>query len=306
MKKVFFTLYPLLALFAIEEPKVEWKPPTLPPVQEFNSYLQQALSEHNWWASLDYANIIFSYYPSSPFAEEAPFIMGESYFKLNELELANDCFTYYLTDSVSPKHFEEAIYYKFTIAERFRRGEKKPLFGSHKMPKILPAKEDALKIYDEVIATLPHSEIAAQSLLGKAKIQIWLEDFKPSLETLDLLIRRFPKHDLAVEAYLEKNHVYLLQCQLESPDPDLLDLAEVNLRKFRLAFPREPRLAGAREAIVKMQEVFAKNLLEIGAFFEKTKKIPASIIYYSRVIAKYPNTEAARLAREKLDDLPSA
>lgn len=303
VRKLFlFSLLSALPLMALEEEELKWED-NAPSAQEFNSYLQEALASQNWWAVIDYADILSYNFPASPFAQDASFIIGEAYFKLGQLELANEYFTTYLNHSSAPRRLEEAISYKFTIAEQFRGGAKKPLFGSHKMPKIVPAQEDAIKIYDEVITTLPHSEIAVQSLMGKAKLQAELSDFKPSLETLDQLIRRFPKHELAAAAHLEKILVYLQQCQGKDLDPDLLDLAEVNLRKFRLAFPREPRLADAEGAIAKMQEIFAKNLLDTGKFFEKTKKIPASIIYYNKVVAKYPQTEAAGDAKARLERL---
>jgi outer membrane assembly lipoprotein YfiO len=306
MKKLLLlSLAATLPLLALEEEDLTWEE-TGPTAQEYNTYLQQSIQEQNWWAVIDYADIISYNFPTSPFAQDAAFLMGEAYFKLGQLELANECLTAYLNRTTSPRRFEEAIQYKFNIAEQYKSGSKKPLFGSHKMPKIVPAKEDAMKIYDEVITTLPHSEFAAKSLMGKAKIQSEFEDFKPSLETLDLLIRRFPKHDLAAAAYLEKIQVYLMQCQGQNLDPDLLDLADVNLRKFRLAFPREPRIAEAEKSIAEMQEIFAANLLDTGRFFEKTKKFPASIIYYNKVIAKYPNTEAAADARQRLEGLQAA
>ena len=55
-----------------------------------------------------------------------------------------------------------------------------------------------------------------------------------------------------------------------------------------------------------MKEIFAQNLFDTGRFFEKTKKVPASIIYYNKVIAKYPETEAAIAARLKLESLQAA
>lgn len=303
MKK--FLLTPLLiatSLLGLEEDELTWDD-LAPSVQEYNSCLQEALAKEDWWAVIDYADIISYNFPMSPFAEEVPFIIGEAYFKMGELELANNYFTAYLNNSVSPRRFEDAIEFKFSIAEQFRNGVKKPLFGSHKMPKILPAKEEALAIYDEVITTLPHSELSAQSLLGKAKIQVEFEDYKPAIETLDLLIRRFPKHDFAAEAYLEKGKVYLLQCEGNNPDPDLLDLARVTFRRFKLAFPREERLGEAQKIIEEMENRFADSLLEIGKFFEKTKKIPASLIYYKKIISKYPDTKAAQHALEKLEYL---
>jgi outer membrane protein assembly factor BamD (BamD/ComL family) len=289
------------SVFALEEKDLIWN--NGPSVQEYNSALQQAITSENWWAVVDYATIISYNFPTSPFAQEASYVMGEAYFKLNQLEYANECFTAYLNHVTSPKHFEEAIEYKFNIAQQFANGVKKRLFGSGKLPAWVPAEEDSIPIFDEVIAALPHSEFAAKSLLAKARVQGTIEDFKPAIETLDLLIRRFPKHDLAAESYLEKNKVYLLQCQAQTLDPDLLDMAEMNIKKFRLSFPREPRIAEAEKIQGEMEEIFAQSLLETGKFFERTKKIPASILYYKKVVSKYPNTQAAGESRGKLETL---
>jgi outer membrane protein assembly factor BamD (BamD/ComL family) len=306
MKKYIFSAIACLStLTALEEHELVWEN-TGPSVQEYNSALQQAHSAGEWWSVIDYANIISYNFPTTPFAQEASYLMGEAYFKLNQLEMSNECFTAYLNHISSPKHFEQAIEYKFNIAEQFAHGAKKRLFSSIKMPAWVPAKEDSIQIYDEVIAALPHSDMAVKSLINKARVQSYFEDFKPAIETLDLLIRRFPKHDLAAEAYLEKGKVYLLQCQAQNLDPDILDLAEVNLRKFRLAFPRESRLAESEKLLADMQEIFASNLFETGNFFERTKKIPASIIYYNKVVASFPRTDAAAASREKLEILQSS
>ena len=307
MKKILIGSFCLIfSLSALEEEDLHWDESSS--VLEYNASLQEAMQNQDWWGVIDYAEVISYHFPKSPFAEDAAYLIGEAYYKLGQLELANERFTEYLNRIASPKHFEETIHYKFQIAEQFRHGARKPLFGSHKMPKIVPAQEDALVIYDDVIAAMPHDEIAAKSLLGKAQIQAMFEDYKPSLETLDLLIRKFPKHDLAAQGFLEKSHAYLLQCKGRSLDPALLDLAEVNLRKFRLAFPREGRIQEAEKEFAQIQENFAEHLMEVGRFFEKTGKTPAAILYYSQVIAQYPTTDAAFIAKGKLGALqpPSA
>lgn len=298
----FYSLLFVASLSALEEQELIWED-SGPSVIEFNGYLQEAIQEGDWWAAIDYAEIISYHFPQSPFAQETAFLIGEAYFHLGQLGLANERFTSYLSHSASPKYFEKAIHYKFDIAEAFRNGVKKPLFDSHKLPKIVSGEDDALQIYDEVIAALPHDEIAAKAMLGKAEIQLRFEDYKPSLETLDLLIRRFPKHDLAAQGFVEKSHAYLMQCREKSLDPALLDLAEVNLRKFKLAFPRETRILETEKDLAEMQEIFAEHLMETGRFFQKTKKIPASMIYYSKVLSKYPDTKAAIEAKERLEGL---
>lgn len=301
MRKYILLLLAAFPLLALEEEELIWDSEAGAPT-EFNSYLQEAIFAQDWWAVIDYADILSYHFPTSPFSQETAYLMGLAYYHLDQLDLANQTLSAYLNHSANHSHFEEAIRMKFEIAEAFQKGKKKALFGSHKMPKWLPAKEDALQIYEEVIAALPHSELAAKSLLGKAKIQAELEDYKPAVETLHLLIRRFPKQEAAAEGYLEISRIYLEQCKHTSLDLDTLDLSEVNLRKFHLAFPREPRLKEAEEIFSETQELFAKNLFDTGRFFERTHKLPASQLYYNKVIAKYPGTKAAESARQKLDE----
>lgn len=308
MRKYLFLLYTLsiaasTTSFALEESDLTWEDQEAS-VTEYNSLLQEAVAEKDWWSVIDYSDIISYNFPTTPFAQETSYLTGVAYYQMDQFELANKALSAYINHSSSHSHFEEAIQMKFEIAEAFQHGKKVRLFGSHKMPAWLPAKENALEIYDEVITTLPHSQIAAKSLLGKAKIQVEFEEYKPAIETLSQLIRRFPKFEEAAEAYLEINRVYLTQCKATSLDLDLLDLASVNLRKFHLAFPREPRLEEADQVFAETEELFARNLLETGEFFARTKKRDASQIYFKKVISKYPMTKAADSARGKLDLSP--
>jgi len=300
MKKILFLLALFATpLFALEEEELVFDEEG-PSATEFNNYLQEALADKDWWSVVDYADILAYHFPSSPFVQETAYLMGYAFFQMGQYEHANESLSAYLTHSSQHAHFEEALQMKFAIAEAFHNGKRKKLFGSHKMPAWLPAKEDAIAIYDEVISTVPHSELAAKSLLAKADILAELEDYKTSIETLTQLIRRFPKDEAAAEGYLQINKVYLLQCKNTSLDLDLLDLSSVNLRKFKLAFPREPRLEEAERIFSETEELFAANLYETGRFFERTGKKPASEIYYNKVVSKYPATKAAIAAREKL------
>ncbi|MBX9744122.1 MAG: outer membrane protein assembly factor BamD, partial [Chlamydiales bacterium] len=70
-----------------------------------------------------------------------------------------------------------------------------------------------------------------------------------------------------------------------------------------LAFPREARLEAAEKALLEMRQIYAKNWLETGRYYQKVKKIPAAIIYYRKVIVKYPHTKAAEQATELLQKL---
>ncbi len=98
----------------------------------------------------------------------------------------------------------------------------------------------------------------------------------------------------------------MTQCQEQYPDADFLDLAEINLRKFRQDFPSDERVAIVETMFADMQEIYARCFYEIGQFFERTKKPHASVLYYSKIIKTYPNTKSAELSKERLRALKPA
>ena len=105
MKKIICALLVCSSIYALEEQELEWDIPPGPSVQEYNSYMQDAIGAQNWWTVIDYAEIISYNFPSSPFAQDASYVIGEAYYKLGILEYANESFTAYLNHAVSPKHF---------------------------------------------------------------------------------------------------------------------------------------------------------------------------------------------------------
>ncbi|MBI3211329.1 MAG: tetratricopeptide repeat protein, partial [Simkania negevensis] len=164
--------------------------------------------EKKWTETIEFGKLLIERYSSSPFYKEAFYYNGISYYYLNDYQLANDCFTAYLKEEKSPRYFDQIIQYKFDIAGAFEEGNRRHMFGHEKMPKWMLAFEDAVAIYDEIIASLPRDELAAKSLFRKGNLLLKLEQYKQSVESFQTLIRRFPKHPLTPEAYLMINKVY--------------------------------------------------------------------------------------------------
>lgn len=269
-------------------------------VQEHYSSILEAYQKEQWEELVRQSLIMIHNFPTTPFAEETYFYLGVGYFHLGEYEHSNKNLTHYLKRQASPKFFEEAIQFKFQIAEQFHHGAKKHIMGWDSMPKWIPARDEAIAIYEEVITALPHHELAAQALFGKAKLLLKDEEYKASIETYQTLIRRFPKHPLAIESFIGIAQVYLTQSQDRYPDQDFLDLAEINLKKFHFSFPGEERVAEAENMFLEMKEIFAGNLYDTGRFYERTKKPHAALIYYNRIMSKYPDTKVALSAEKRL------
>ena len=257
----------------------------------------------DWEKLIWQSRMLMQDFPDAPFAKEVYYYMGVAFYEISDYEMANEAFSNYLKEEMTPKFFDQVIRYKFEIACYFQEGIRRHLFHVRGFPKWVHGYEEAIEIFDEVITTLPRDEMAAESLYRKATLLLSLQEYKESVEAFQTLIRRFPKHPLSPDSYLGISDVYLTQSQKEFPDGDRLDLAEINLRKFRFHFPGEPRLIEAEQKLMSMKNVMADDLLEMGEFYQRTKRPKAAAIYYQTILKKYPDTKAAKVSRKQLKKL---
>lgn len=269
--------------------------------QEHYNALMVAYEAQDWKTVGKEAVILSSSFSKTPYGRDAHYFLGISYFNQEDFELANTQFKEYLNQEATPRYLEEAIRYKFEIADQFRNGARKHLLGFKSMPKWAPADDEALEIYDEVISALPHNELAAKALYGKAKIQAKSEDYRAAIETFQTLIRRFSKHPLAVESFIGIGEIYLDQSKAEYPDPDYLDLAELNLRKFQASFPSDEKIEVAANNLSSMKDHYAASFYETAQFYERTKKWGAAKIYYTKILSSFPQSQLADRSRNRLE-----
>lgn len=250
-------------------------------------------------ASTEFEKVIF-YFPASDEAAEASYYLAVSYFEMKEYDFANEEFSNYLKTSQHPAFFEDAVAYKFCIAEHFKRGKKRHPFKMRYLPKWISAQDSALEIYDEVVAALPNHELAVQALYSKADLQRRMREYRDCVETYQIIIRRFPKNEIVPACYLHIADAYIQQASLEFQNPDILALAELNVRKFKDDFPRDERVVIAEESVYRIKEMYAKGLSDLGSFYERLHKPDAAAIYYQSSIEEFPDTNIAQFCRSRL------
>jgi len=259
-------------------------------------------NELNWRDACDEFEKVVRFFPESEVAPQASFYLGVSYFERYEYDFANCEFSAYLKSSEQPEYFEETLYYKFCIAEHLKYNKRRP-FTVRYLPKWLEGQSLALEIYDELIACVPNHELAIKALYSKATLLQTMREYRESIESYQLLIRRFPKDELTPASYLRISQAYYQLSQLEFQNPDLLALADVNARKFRENFPRDERVAQAENYSLMIKEVYAKGLCSVGQFYERTHHPDAAAIYYQSAIEDYPNTHVATYCRLRMNQL---
>lgn len=257
----------------------------------------------NWQEAALQFNIVSKNFPEDPLGKNAFFFYGVSLFHLGYFEFSNKAFSQYIAMQSHPEYFEEVIYYKFEIAEAFRNGACRHLFGMKRMPRWLPADKLAEEIYDEVIALAPTSEAAVQSYYFRA-FHLWNQrEFREAIVSLEVLVRKFPKHELAPESYIAINQIYYDWSLYEFQNPDILALAIINTERFERDFPSEPRVEQAKCNLLEIQEAYAQGLYETAKYFERRGKCEASVIYYRKTFKQFPETVHASKALRRLNKL---
>lgn len=270
------------------------------PVEEYYNKACAAFNAADWPEAALNFYIVSLNFPDTSYGHEAFFYEGICDYHLGEYDLANRKLDAYLKCQSNPKYFLEAMDYKLAIAEQFRCGAKKHVFGSAYMPKWSTGRTLALSIYDEIIAAMPNHELAAQALFSKGCLQWDLREFNDAIESFQTLVKRFPKHEYSPECFLSINKIYLAQSRLEFQNSDFVARAEINLRRFREVFPQEERIKEAAEDVTAIKEVYAKGLYDTGKFYEKIQKPNAAVIYYKKAINDFPDTNIANCCKDRL------
>lgn len=260
-------------------------------------------NEKKWKdAAGEFERVVF-FCSNQPLAAQAYFYLGVCFFEMKEYDFANTAFSNYLKACEQPEFFEQVIYYKFWIAEYFKSGGKKHYLGLRYCPKWGCGKEMAITIYDEIITTVPNHNLAVASLFSKANLQHSQQEYRDTIETYQTLIRRFPKNELTPQAYLNIAKTYCELSRLEFQNPDLLALAELNVRKFKEDFPRDERVETAEGYVQRIKENYAKGLCDIGRFYERTKNPNSAAIYYQSSVEEFPETDISSYCRYRLNNI---
>lgn len=275
------------------------KEPWLSQQDHYNQVLK-ASDNKQWLDLIENGVVIINHYKNSPFVDETRFLVAKAFLEIDDFARANDALGQYLTYTVSPKHYEEVMEMKLSLAKAFENGEIKNLVGLPGIPHWVDARKEAFDLYDEVASAMPTHILAEKAILGKADLQMKLGDYRLAISTSEGFLRRYSKSALAPQAFENIGLCQLKLVQQEFLDPDLLSLAEMNFKKFQEQFPAHPRIEVIQNNLNEMRELFASNMLKNAKYFNKVKKNGASDFYYKKIVELYPETQSAKEASKAI------
>ena len=202
----------------------------------------------------------------------------------------------------------------------------------------------ALTVFGAACTTAPIDENDPAALYKDAEDEIQSDHYLVAIEKLKNIKNRFPYSKYSLEAHLRVADIYFLQEQFDEAaatyesfrdlhpkhpkgayalfrigksyfnsipsqiDRDLTS-AEKSLEiyeSFLRAYPTAEETAEARQDISKLRDLLSKKELLIADFYFKRKIYHSAKNRYKKILDLYPDTEAAKNAKQKLEIISSS
>lgn len=203
----------------------------------------------------------------------------------------------------------DALAQGYMIAELGRQGVRPRKFGG-RIP-WLKDRKSVLRFYDALYAMAPQSSIAPRLLFQKGVFasEISEEVFEgdrvyDAINAFEQLISTHPGSLLVPEAYLHLAGTY------ENLSPGA-EWDQVSSRRalnyytdFYSLYPEHPKAEFAYKRSEELRMRIAENRLSVGDFYYvRRNNMRAALEFYNEAITQAPDSETARLARERIEKI---
>ena len=250
-----------------------------------------------------------SRWPDSPLEEDALFYLAESYFFADKYPKAHDAFgelikkydnSRYL-DTISARQFAIGRYWEkyyevephWPVTPNMTDGTR-PTFDTF---------GNALKAYELIHMYDPTGPLADDSVMAFANARFLQGRYEDAAYEYAKLRRNYPKSPHQMKA-----HILGLRAQMEvyqgaEYDSQPLEAAEKIADQALTQYGR--KLGTEYEKVVeernRIRQERAKRDFQMAEYYEKRGYYGAARVYYKALIEKFPNTEASRVAQQRLD-----
>ncbi len=254
--------------------------------------------------------------PHAQIEQDAMFMRAESYFFADDYIHARDAYDELVKEYANTRYMDTVIDREWKIA---RYWEEKDAEYHHY--ELTPNATDktrpwfdtighAIKTYESIRLNDPTGPRADDAIMATANIYFRYGQFEEADYNYTLLRKEYPRSELQFEAHLLGLQAKLRKYQGQDYDGAPLEEAKTLVKQLnsqfsgRLSKEEKDRL-GTVEGQLNME--IASRDYRMAAYYDYKEDYGAAKFYYAQVIKKYPNTEVAKKATDRvasIKDLP--
>jgi outer membrane protein assembly factor BamD len=155
----------------------------------------------------------------------------------------------------------------------------------------------------EVKNKFPYSKFAVEAQLRLGDVYFLQESYAEAAAAYEAFRDLHPKHEKVSRALFRAGKSHFLETPEEvSRDLSSAEHALLAYQEFLKRFPADPAAGEATNDMTTLRERLAEKERRVADFYFKRGNTQAARARYEHVIARYPDTLAAKHARTKLEE----
>jgi outer membrane protein assembly factor BamD len=264
------------------------------------SYAKKFYDEKNTKYALREFKKLLKQYPLSKEAPVAQYYVGRI---MEDTDNPYDAFKAYqkVIDSYPYTELvEDVIEREYNIADEFFSGKKKTrVIGKWQVP----AKDKAIEIFKAVSDNAPYGKYADLAKFKTGLSYKDIQDYDSAILMFKDLIDRYPNSTVIDKARFQLAECSKLLSVKPAYDQTPTNVARKEFEDFLKKHPDSDMAPNAKQVVDRLKSREAENAYETGKFYEARHSSNSAIIYYKDIVQNYSETEWARMAQERLNEL---
>lgn len=262
-------------------------------------YARAFYEEKNFKLALKEFKKLIKYYPLSKEAPTAQYYIGRIMEELDNPYAAFKAYQKVIDQYPYTELVDEVIEREFKIGEEFFTGKKFKILG----PLSIPAKDKAIEVFKAVADNAPYGKYAESSLFKTGLAHKDIADYESAMLVFKDLIDRYPSSSLIDRARYQLAECSKLMSLRTDYDQTPTTLAREEFEDFIEKHPDSEMSAEAKGIVERLRDQEAESTFKVGTFYESRRMPESAVIYYNDIIQNYPDTQWAKSARERLNEI---
>jgi len=239
------------------------------------------------------------YYPDSDLAPEAQYYAGRAFEELGKYYFAFQNYQKTVENYPYTERMQEIISREYNIAN---------IFQSKESPKLMDMElslslDRAIVIYGKIVENTPFGKFTDKSLYKMAECYRRLKKHSEAIDAYERIINDYPESNLVPEARYQAAYTKYEASLDPEYDQESTEGALEDFKNISRTTPIPSIADEAEKVLDELRERKAQSAMRTAEFYERQNKYRSALIYYKEVTGKFPGTEAAGLAQEKIEQL---
>ncbi len=254
-------------------------------------------NQKDWDRAIDEFEKLVETFPTSRLAAESVYYTGLCWEQRNDLSKASGSYQKLIDRYPYSDRIKEAIKREFEIANEFAGGGKVKMLGVA----VLPGQDKALELYTHIVKNAPYGSYGDQAQFQIGELYKRQGEYELSRKAYQTVVDEYPNSELVPKARYQIAYSSMLASKKSQYDEQHAQQAIQEFEEYKDKFPVAPQALEADESIKTIRSEKADRDLKVAEFYEDQKKWKSAKVYYEELIQNYPETNAAKEAKKKLD-----